>query len=65
MKSWKTTATGIIAVITAVCAAVSAIIDGNPATNPDWTVTIAAVSSGLGLLAARDNNVTSEAAGAK
>lgn len=65
MKSWKTTVTGIIAILTAVGAAVNAIIDGNPATNPDWTITISAVTAGLGLIFARDNKVTSEDVGAK
>jgi hypothetical protein len=65
MKSWKTSTLGAIAILSAVSTAVSAVIDGNPATNPDWTATIAAVSAGWGLLCARDNGVSSEAAGAK
>lgn len=63
--SWKTTVTGIVAVLSAVTAAATLLLDGNPTTNPDWTSTIAAVSAGLGLIFARDNKVTSEQAGAK
>lgn len=62
MKSWKTTITGVIAIITAICGAVTGIVNGTPV---DWTTVIAAVVSGVGLIAARDNAVTSEAAGAK
>lgn len=60
--SWKTTVAGIIAIIVAVCGIASGIIQGTPI---DWTVSIAAISAGLGLMKARDNDVTSEKAGAK
>jgi hypothetical protein len=40
-------------------------LDSDPATNPDWSVVIATVTAGFGLLFARDNNVSSEEAGAK
>jgi len=65
MKSWKTTVLGISTILAAVCNVVSLLLDGNVNTNPDWTTTIAAVTSGFGLIFARDNNVSSEAAGAK
>ena len=65
MKSWKTTVAGIAAILTAGGAALTAISDGNPATEPDYAALIAACIAGLGLLFARDNNVTSEDAGAK
>lgn len=64
MKSWKTTVTGIAVLIGAVSMALIALLDGNPATTVDFDAILAALA-GLGLLAARDNNVTSEEAGAK
>jgi hypothetical protein len=64
MKSWKTSTTGIVAVLAALANAASLLLDDNPATVPDWTATIAAISAGLGLIFARDNKVTSEQAGA-
>jgi hypothetical protein len=65
MKSWKTTATGIITIVIAVGSAVKTLIDNDPSTNPDIGATIAAVTVGFGLIAARDNNVSSEDAGIK
>ena len=62
MKSWKTTVTGVCAIVVAVAGAVSALVAGHPV---DWTAVIAAVSAGIGLVAARDNKVTSEDVGAK
>lgn len=63
--SWKTTALGISTILAAVTAIVQALLDADPATNPDFTVAIAAITSGIGLIFARDNNVTSEKAGAQ
>jgi len=63
--SWRTTIAGIAAIVAAICGVVSALVDNNPATNPDWATTIAAITAGLGLISARDNGVTSEDAGAK
>lgn len=64
-KSWKTTVSGICAILAAVTTAVSATLDGDPKTNANWTEVAAVVSVGFGLLFARDNNVSSEQAGAK
>lgn len=64
MKSWRTTTTGVLAILAALIGAAQALIDGNPATNPDWTSIAAAIMAGVGLITARDNGVTSEAAGA-
>ena len=65
MKSWKTTVMGVCAILTALAGAVSLLADGDPATSPDWTAVCAAVAAGIGLIAARDNRVTSEDVGAK
>lgn len=65
MKSWKTTVTGIAAVLTAVGAALTALFDNDPNTTLDITVTASAIMAGIGLIFARDNNVSSEDAGAK
>lgn len=62
MKSWKTTVSGIGAIIVAVINAAVGIINGTPV---DWASTMAAIMAGIGLITARDNNVTSEQAGAK
>jgi len=65
VKSWKTTVFGICAILTAVAGAVKLLVDNDPATNPDWTAVCAAVAAGIGLIAARDNNKSSESVGAK
>lgn len=53
-KSWRTTALGITTIVTAVAGLVQAFLDNDPATNPDMTVAIAAIVSGIGLIFARD-----------
>ncbi len=63
--SWKTTTSGIIAIIVAVCGAASVLIDADPTTNPDFSSLIASIIAGIGLISARDNKVTSENVGAK
>ena len=65
MKSWKTTVAGICAILAAVAGALAAELDGDPATTANWTAVIAAVVAGLGLIAARDNDKSSEDVGAK
>lgn len=65
MASWKTTLLGVCTIITAIGAAGKAVLDGDPSTTFDMATTAAAVMSGVGLIFARDNNVSSEEAGAK
>lgn len=65
MTSWKTTTTGVLAIISALVGAAQVLLDGNPATNPDYAVLVPAILAGIGLITARDNNVTSEDVGAK
>lgn len=65
IPSWRTTVTGIGAILVAVGGAVSATFDNDPATVADWAAVIAACIAGFGLIFARDNKVSSEQAGAK
>lgn len=55
--------TGLVSSIAAIIGAASLLLDGNPSTNPDWSAVIAAVTAGIGLLLARQNNVSSEDVG--
>jgi hypothetical protein len=64
-KSWKTTVAGIAGIVIAIASCVQSLFDGDPATVPNYEIALAAVITGLGLIFARDNNVSSEAAGAK
>lgn len=65
MKSWKTTAAGIGAILVAAGSAMTAMFDADTTTVPDWGAVIAAIIAGIGLITARDNNVSSEQAGVK
>ncbi len=65
MKSWKTTAAGVAAAVAAIAVAAHAVLDGDPATVPNWEAVGAAVLGAVGLIFARDNSVTSEKAGAR
>lgn len=62
--SWRTTALGIAAILSAVAGAASLLLDADPATNPDWTSVLTAIAAGVGLIMARDNNKTSANVGA-
>ena len=64
MKSWKTTLAGIAAIVAAIATAVTAQSDNDPATLPDWTMVIAMITAGVGLVLARDNDKSSEQVGA-
>jgi hypothetical protein len=64
-KSWRTSVAGLGAIFVSVGAALTAMFDNDPLTNPEWGVVIAAIIAGVGLLSARDNKVSSEQAGAK
>lgn len=64
-KSWKTTlfgAGGLIGIWTPV---LCALLDGEVSTVPDYTTAITLSLPALGLLFARDNSVSSAAAGVK
>lgn len=65
MKSWRTTLAGVGTILTAVGVALKAVFDGDPATSVNFEATITAIMAGIGLIAARDNGVSSEQAGVK
>lgn len=59
--------TTIIGLIMVVLSAVKLLTDGDPLTNPDWNELIPTFTlglGGLGLIGARDGDVTSEQSGA-
>lgn len=58
MKSWKTTVTGILTILIALGGAAMALLDADPATNPDFAAIIAAITAGIGLITAKDSDVT-------
>lgn len=64
MKSWKTTIAGIAAAVGAAGTALSAYLDGDPATQPEWGIVVAAFAAAIGLFVARDNDKRSEDVGA-
>ena len=57
-KSWKTTGAGFAAIVVAAGAILTALTDNDPATNPDWAALVAAAIAGIGLICAKDDNVT-------
>lgn len=64
--SWKTTASGISAIVIAIFSMiVHPLTDTDPTTIPDYNSAIAAILVGIGLIMARDNDKTSEETGAK
>jgi hypothetical protein len=65
MKNWKTSIFGTGGLLVIVANVASMLLDGDPATNPDWSVVFAAAMPSLGVLFARDANVTSKELGLK
>lgn len=65
MKSYKTTGAAIAALIVAAAAVISAYVDGDPETVPNWSVAIGIAVASIGLFFARDNDKSSEDVGAK
>lgn len=62
--SWRTTACGVFLILGAIGNAGSALLDDDPKTNVDFKATGAVILGGVALIAARDNKVSSEQAGA-
>ncbi|HOR26868.1 MAG TPA: hypothetical protein PLG73_02470 [Candidatus Sumerlaeota bacterium] len=65
MKSLKTTVLGICTILAALALAGKALLDGDPSTAPDIEALSVAITSGIGLIVARDNDKSSERVGAK
>jgi len=65
MKSWKTTLFGAGGLLAVAVSIVNSLFDGDPNTMPQWDLLIAAAGPAIAALFARDNNVSSEHAGAK
>lgn len=55
VKSWKTTVSGIGAILVAVINATIGLVNGTPV---DWSATAAAIMAGIGLILAKDAKVT-------
>ena len=60
--SWRTTLAGTAAILAAMAHVADCLGNGKPI---DWTLTIGGITTGAGLLAARDNRVSSEDVGIK
>ena len=61
--SWRTTTTGILAIVVAIAGAAKAEFDGDPFTVADWGAVAAAIMAGIGLILARDAKVSSQQEG--
>ena len=52
--------TTILGIIVLIAASLQYLLDNDPTTNPDWNIIFAEIAAGLGLLFARDGDVSSE-----
>jgi hypothetical protein len=64
MKSWRTTLCGLLAAMAVAGPELAKALDSDPATLCSWSLVLGSLLTGAGLGAARDNQVTSEQAGA-
>ena len=60
--SWKTTTAGVLTIVVAVASA--GVVWLKTGSLPDFAPVVAAVTAGVGLITARDNDKTSEDVGA-
>ncbi len=58
MKSWKTTLAAILGLLSLAATQGSAMLDNDPLTIPDWSLVITATITCIGLILAKDSNVT-------
>lgn len=64
-KSWKTTVAGILQFLTFSFTQVLLLADADPLTNPDYGLWFTSLITLVGLITARDSDVSSEEAGVK
>ena len=55
IKNYKTTILGILAIVAAIIGAATSILNGLPV---DYASIVAAIMAGIGLITAKDSNVT-------
>lgn len=63
MKSWIPKLTGVASLLTLWGNTIVMLTDGNPATNPDWSMVLTATMAAVGVISARQNNVSSQDVG--
>lgn len=63
-KSWKTTVAGILQFLSVVSVQFGYLLDADPVTAPDYSLIVSSAVILVGLFTARDNDVSSEDAGA-
>lgn len=56
--SWKTSLLGAGGLVWLLTDAVELLMDGNPATNPDWNIVVPALLTALAAIFAKDSNVS-------
>ena len=59
-SSWKTTTVAILLAVDAGLHAAMALMDNDPLTVPDWNMVVVLVVAAVGMLFARDANVSSQ-----
>lgn len=63
--SWKTTLFGVLTGVGMIVSQALTLLDNDPNTNPQWALVVAGIGAIIHGSVSRDNNVTSEKAGAK
>lgn len=64
-SSWKTSLCGLLTIAASAITLIAIpLLDADPLTVPNYTTFVAALTAGIGLLLARDNDKTSAAVGA-
>ncbi len=65
MRSWKTTTAGIAIILLAILPVLLSLVTGEGVGDLDTKTLITQIMLGFGLIFSRDNDVSSESAGAK